>query len=141
MKVLVDTNVLMDVLAARDPFHRAAAGVWLMAEEGHVEAVVSAVSFTTIFYLARRQFDRARAVAAVVKVRDVFKVAAVDDDVINRAIASGMPDFEDAVQAFSGVKSAVTHVVTRDETGFAGGPLPVLSPEQLLQLLGRSTPT
>jgi hypothetical protein len=66
----------------------------------------------------------------------VFGVATVDADVVGLALASGMRDFEDALQAFAGVRAGATHVVSRDAEGFRDAPLPVLTPEQLLSKLG-----
>jgi predicted nucleic acid-binding protein len=50
MKVFIDTNVLFDVLAKREPFFADSAAIWTLAETGKVEGLVSAVSFTNIFY-------------------------------------------------------------------------------------------
>lgn len=132
MKPLVDINVLMDVLARREPFHLAAAGVWALVETGTVEAFVSAASFPTVYYLGRRMFDRQRALESVKTVARVFRVATVDAQVIADALNSGLSDFEDAVQVHSGLRAGATHVVSRDQHGFAGGPLPVLTPDAFL---------
>lgn len=132
MKPLVDINVLMDVLARRAPFHAAAAGVWALAESGKVEALVPAASLPTVYYLGRRLFDRQRAREAVQRVVDVFTVVPVDARTIADALNSGLPDFEDAVQVFSGIHAGATHVISRDQRGFAGSPLIALTPEQFL---------
>jgi hypothetical protein len=104
-------------------------------ESGKVAGCVSAVSFATLYYLARRLHGHARAHAACETVQRVFAVASVDADVVKAALSRGMQDFEDALQAFSGVRAGETHVVTRDADGFRGGPLPVLTPEQSLSQL------
>lgn len=132
---LVDTNVLIDVLAERSPFEKPAAEIWALVEAGKLRAVVSAVSFATIFYYARKLQGRDQALAACERIRRVFDVVAVDAEVIDLALASGMHDFEDALQAFSGVRGGATHVVSRDATGFRDGPLPVLTPEQFVAVL------
>lgn len=136
MKALIDINVLMDVLAERPPFHAAAADVWTVMECGRAAGCVAAVSCTTIYYLARRLYGRERALEAVRKVSAVFEVAGVDGAVVGQAIASGMRDIEDAVQAFAGLGAGASHVVSRDAPGFADGPLPVLTPEQFIEAIG-----
>jgi hypothetical protein len=70
------------------------------------------------------------------KVTEVFEIVPVDGVIIGQALASGMRDFEDAVQAFAGRGSGATHVVSRDATGLVDGPLPVLTPEQFLAAVG-----
>ena len=54
MKVFIDTNVILDVLGKRIPFYNDAAAIWNLAEEQQIEAIVSAVSFTNIFYILRK---------------------------------------------------------------------------------------
>ena len=138
MKALIDINILMDVLAEREPFHAAAAAVWTLVESGRAAGCVASVSCTTIYYLARRLHGSDRAAAAVRKVTEVFEIAPVDGGIVERALDSGMRDFEDAVQAFAGGGCGATHVISRDATGFVGGPLPVLTPEQFLAAVGAS---
>src|SRR3972149_10498982 len=101
MKVFYDTNVLLDVLMAREPFFRDSAKVWTLAELGRVEGHLSAVSFLNIFYLMQRKRGRTAAAGAVRRMFEIFKAVACDSLIINQAIDSDLPDFEDAVQYFS----------------------------------------
>jgi predicted nucleic acid-binding protein len=50
----IDTNVLLDVLARRQPFYAAASRIWTLAERGSVRAFVSAISFNNIYYITRK---------------------------------------------------------------------------------------
>lgn len=135
MRVLIDTNVLLDVLEGRSPFLGPSTAVWALAEDKQFEGVVSSISFATLFYLGCRRFGWSMAMAGIQKVHQVFEVAGVDGNVITEAINSGLPDFEDAIQAFSGLHAGATHVVTRDMKGFSNGPLPVLTPDQFVALV------
>jgi predicted nucleic acid-binding protein len=132
MRVLVDTNILLDHLEGRAPFFTEAAVIWALAEHKRFEPFVSAISFTTLFYLGRKSMGYATAMAGIQKVHQVFSVAEVNVDVIGQAISSGFADFEDAVQAFSGRRTGCTHVITRDTTGFRTGPLVVLTPAEFI---------
>ena len=123
---------MLDVLTVRAPFAARAAEVWVLVETKAVRGLVSAVSLSTIFYYARKSEGRDKAFAACKRIHDVFEIATVDAQVVGQALASGMHDFEDALQAFSGAAAGATHVVSRDATGFRGGPLPVLTPEQFI---------
>ena len=131
MRVLIDSDVILDVLAEREPFHSDSAVVWALVEAERAEGVVSALTFSNVFYIARKAFGAQTALAGVRKVADVFDIATVDDAVVKDAIASGLPDFEDALQAFAGQRAGATHVVTRDAHGFVGAPLIVIAPAQL----------
>ena len=133
MRTFIDTNVLRDVLAARDPFYDDSAIVWSLAEEGRIEGQVSAVSFKDLFYLLRKWGDTDSAREAVVLVRDAFTPVACDALVINQAIDSGLADFEDAVQYFSAIHAEADCIVTRNPDDFpAESVVPVLRPDEFL---------
>jgi predicted nucleic acid-binding protein len=132
VKVFLDTNVLLDLIARREPFVAEAARIWALAETRRIEGLVSALSFTTIYYIARRTRSRADASAAVRLLRDVFTPVACDAPVIDRAIAGGFDDFEDAIQYFSALAAGADCVVTRNPDHFPDSPTPVLVPKEFL---------
>ena len=98
MRIFVDTKLLLDVLARREPFYAAAARVWTLAETGACEALVSAISFNNVFYIVRKARDSAAARRALVLLRDVFASIDPDQCILNQAIDSDIPDLEDAIQ-------------------------------------------
>ncbi len=132
MRVFVDTNVALDVLAARAPFVQDSARVWALSETGRVQGFVSALSFTTIYYITRRVQSRERARAAVRILREVFTPALCDAGVIGRAVESDFEDFEDAVQYFSAQAADADVLVTRDTDHYPGGGLTVMTPSAFL---------
>jgi predicted nucleic acid-binding protein len=135
IKVLVDLNVLLDVLAAREPFLGAAASVWAAVETQLVEGLVAAHSLTTLHYLLARHTSRKQSRAAMEDLLRVFSVASVDEEVIRSALDLGWGDFEDGVQMAAAYLAGADYLVTRDPKDFSGGPVPVLQPEAFLALL------
>jgi predicted nucleic acid-binding protein len=138
VRVLVDTNVLLDVLAKRVPFLASSAAVWALAETNQIEAVVCALTFSNLYYIARKSNGHGPAMDAVRAVARDFRIAPVDDQIIAQAVGSTMPDFEDAIQLFSGIRAGVSHIITRDSQGFSSGSLPTLSPAELVARVSRS---
>jgi predicted nucleic acid-binding protein len=132
VRILVDTNVLLDVLAHREPFYAAAAAIWSLAERGEVRAVVSAISFNNVYYIVRRAEGRAKAEKAMRLIRDVFESVPPDGQIINQAIDAGMDDFEDAVQFHSAIRAKTVYLVTRNPNHFPKSELPILTPEEFL---------
>lgn len=132
MKVFLDTNVVLDVIARREPFAIPAARIWALAETRRIEGLVSALSFSTIYYITRRVRSRGDASAAVRLMRDIFTVITCDAAVISRAIDADLHDFEDAIQHFSAVAAGADCVVTRNTDHFPDSGAPVLSPEAFL---------
>jgi predicted nucleic acid-binding protein len=101
MRIFVDTNLLLDVLAKREPFYAAAARVWTMAKTGACEALVSGITLNTVFYIVRKARDPAAARRALVLLRDVFASVAPDQRILSQAMDSDIPGFEHAVQLHS----------------------------------------
>lgn len=134
MKVFVDTNVLLDVIAAREPFLADSARVWALAESKRIDGLVSALSFTTVFYIVRRVKSRATAQAALKAMHDLFTVAACDESVIQRALSSDFGDFEDAVQYHCATLAGAEFLVTRDVSHFSKATIPVLAPADVVAL-------
>lgn len=126
--MLFDLNVILDVLARRQPHYPDAARVWGYVESGHMEGLLAAHSVTTLFYLLHRHLGLSQAKTALHDVLRVFRVAAVDQAVIQAALILDWNDFEDAVQATAAAASEAVYLITRDETDFAGGPVPVVHP-------------
>ena len=133
MKPFVDTNILLDVLGERQPFYARSAAIWDLAERGHVDGLVAAISFTNVFYIMRKWGNTDTAREAVVLVRDAFTTTPCTAQVIEQAIDSELRDFEDAVQYFSALHADADCIITRNPGDFPRRPvIPVLSPEEFL---------
>ena len=132
MRVFLDTNVLLDVLAAREPHFEAAARVWTLAEEGRLEGLVSPLSFSNIYYIASKSAGRAQARRMLRSLQGVFRVATCDDQIVRQAVDAEWDDFEDAVQYFSAVHAKADCLVSRNADHFADSEIPVLSPAEFL---------
>ena len=132
MRVFLDTNVVLDLLLGREPFADDAARIWTLSEEGKVVGLVSAVSFTTIYYMTRQRQPHQRAIAALKVLRDVFNPVACDATILNRAIDSDFKDFEDAVQHFSALAAGAEVIVTRNPSDFAAAEILVMAPAEFL---------
>jgi predicted nucleic acid-binding protein len=134
-KVLVDTNVALDYIADRKPFASDGELIFNEADAGSVEVWISALSFTTIYYILRPINGRNVALQALRKFRTVVRTAPVDAICMDRALASDFHDLEDAVQYEAAMDAGLEMIITRDPRGFRNAQLPVMSPEQFLKAL------
>ena len=135
MRVLLDANVVLDVLAARQPFFPMAAQVWAAVEGGRIDGLLAAHTVTTLHYLLRKHSDVPRTATALADLLRVFEVAPVDGGVLQSALAIPGPDFEDAVQIAAAIAAGATHLVTRNPADFRACPIPVLQPAELIALI------
>lgn len=135
MDVFIDTNVLIDVLAKRDPFYGSSAQVWSLAENGSIHGLISAISFNNIYYVVRKLRNRKTAERMMILMRDAFDVTALDKQILGQAIDAGFKDFEDAIQYMSALHAGVDCLVSRNPKDFPRKDLPVVSPEEFIASL------
>ena len=136
MTVLFDTNVLLDLLLDRRPFSDLAADLLSRADRGEIRGFACETSFTTIFYLASKAAGLSDARPQVQALLSILGVAPVTRTVLASALDGPLDDFEDAVIAESARRIDAQVILTRDEKGFRGSPVPVHSPTSLLAILG-----
>jgi predicted nucleic acid-binding protein len=130
--VLCDINFILDIFLERGPFYAPAARIFAMIEAKHLKGYLCANSFPTLFYILAKELKRDKAMKVLEKVRIVFRVAAVDEKVIDLSLASDFKDFEDAVQCYSAVNAKVDCLITRNKRDYATDILPILTPEEFL---------
>ena len=132
MNVFVDTNVLLDVLALREPHYPAASQIWTLCETGRMTGHISAISFNNIFYIVRKFSGRKTAQRALSLLRDVFQPVALDSQILNQSISAGLADFEDAIQYHSALRANVECLVTRNVGHFPKSTIPLMTPVEFL---------
>jgi predicted nucleic acid-binding protein len=128
-RILLDTNVVLDVLLDRQPHVEGSVAVWAAVESNSSEGLLSAHAVTTIHYLIRKELGATKAKRTCAAILRVFRVAAVDAAVVDDALRLSMSDFEDAVTAAAARLAGCDYIVTRDPKGFRGSPVRPLTPE------------
>ncbi len=137
-RILVDTNVVLDVLLDRQPYAEASGSVWAAVETGVSEGRLSAHAVTTLHYLVRKELGNIKARHMISTILRVYGVARVDAAVIQEALQLSAPDFEDAVTAAAARLADCDFIVTRDPKWFRGSPVRALTPEAVMPLLVKS---
>ncbi|MCC6374923.1 MAG: PIN domain-containing protein [Moraxellaceae bacterium] len=135
MKVLFDTNVILDLLLNRQPYVDAAALLVAKVERGQLEGYMGATTVTTLFYLTAKTVGTEAAKAQISMLLQLFKVALVDETVLKDALKVGFSDFEDAVLYQSAKNANIDTIVTRNIKDFKLAQLPVYAPDELLAVL------
>ena len=132
MRILVDTNVVLDVLLDRRPFAAAAARVFALVEESRIEGFLCATTVTTVDYLLGQALAPGEARAALQRLLDLFEIAPVNRPVLEQALRSSISDFEDAVLEQSARLVSAEVIATRNLTDFEKSSITVFDPSQLL---------
>lgn len=132
MKVLIDTNVILDFYCRRQDFYNNAATIFDKACCGEIELWVSPISFVNFFYITRKSFTVAERYDIMRGLLEVCHIANADKQVLLNALSVDVPDFEDMVQLHSAVLASVDCIVTRNVKDFTSASIPVLTPADFL---------
>ena len=138
MRILLDTNVVLDFLLDREPFADAASAVWEAGRKGRIEIYVSALTPVNVFYIARKLKGALEARRVIEGILAECQIALIDSGVLQDALALPLTDFEDAVQHASATGGQLDALVTRDPKDYAKATLPIFSPHALLIQLATS---
>ncbi|MCA9560882.1 MAG: PIN domain-containing protein [Myxococcales bacterium] len=135
MRVLFDTNVVLDLLLAREPHASVAAQLISRVESGELPGLLGATTITTIHYLIGKAAGREAASRHIGTLLDLFEVAPVTRTQLRAALDAGFGDYEDAVLHAAAVDAGATAIVTRNARDFGRATLPVYAPTDLAKLL------
>ena len=139
MKVLLDTCVVVDFLQKRAPFADDALRIFRSMAMEQFSGFITAKAATDIFYLSHRNNhsnEESRALLQkLLELVALLDTAAID---VQRALYSGISDYEDAVMAETGKRTGMDCLVTRNTKHYRNSPLPVYEPQDFLHLLEES---
>lgn len=136
IKVLLDTNILLDVLADRAPFAQEAATVFKLCETRQITGVIYALSIPNIVYIMRRELDREQIAGVLQKLTAIFEVADMKADDLKKAAVSAIPDFEDALQSACAQRIKAQYIVTRNLKDFVNSKVMAIKPSELIERMG-----
>ena len=117
MKILLDTNIVLDLLLAREPFVEWAKEIFILVENAELEGYLCANSVTTLHYLVGREKNKEEADEIVSELLSLFEVTSVDKRVLLDATTNNGIDYEDSVIYNSAFHSSIDIIVTRDKRG------------------------
>jgi len=133
MSIFIDTNVLLDVMLCRNDFYPDSRTVFDIVETNDINAFVSAVSMTTVFYILRKFKQNINDVYSLMDdLSALFTIAPVTENTIINAMALRWKDFEDAVQFMSAQGVNAKYIITRNKSDFETFEIPCLSPSEYI---------
>ena|SRR5438270_11591908 len=133
-RVFLDSDIILDLLLAREPFFPAATRLFLLIQEGEIQGCVSPLIFSNLFYILRKNRSAPAAVTALRKLKLLTHILPVDDRAIDLALASSFTDFEDAIQYYTALSNEVDAIVTRNKQDYKTAKIPILTAEECIEL-------
>lgn len=136
MKLLIDTNVVLDVLLKREPFCETAVNVLNLAKRNDVQEFISASAITDIYYISCRQLKNKGQVRGMLKnLLTIVSVAGVTEQEISDALGLEWNDFEDSVQYSVALLQEMDGIITRNPADYKASEIQVWLPEQALSVI------
>ncbi len=138
MKVLIDTNIILDVLCKREGLYNNSASVMRYCEINRITGVISALTVPNIVYIMQKELDAQKTKETVEKLALIFTVADLKGIDITRALSMNFKDFEDALQSACALRVKADYIVTRNIKDFANSRVEAITPEELLEIIRRA---
>ena len=132
-RVFVDTDVVLDLLTKREPFFQSAILLFNLAEQKEIDAYISPVSISNLYYILRKISGNAAAVSAINTLRLILGIAPIDQRMVDIALASGFDDIEDALQYYTAVENNMEVVITRNVKDYKKRDIQVMTCDEYLE--------
>jgi len=132
-KLLIDTNVIIDLLAKRDKFYIDSLKLFSLADRNEVELYVSTLSIANSYYLLNDVMKLKNVRSIIRKFKVLVNSYPLNNKIIELALNDkNFKDFEDGIQYYTALEANCKVIVTRNTKDFKKSSLPVLRPNEYL---------
>jgi predicted nucleic acid-binding protein len=125
--IFVDTNVIIDLLAKREPFYKEAQNLFTLSDKQQVQLFISSLTFANAYYSIVRHHKEVDAKKYLSKFKVLVTILSLTDKAIELALASDFKDFEDGLQYFVAMDNEADVIITRNKKDYANSKIPVMT--------------
>lgn len=135
-KLLIDTNIVIDLLSRREPFYDEAAALFSLADKKRINLSISSLTIANTGYVLLRQMSSDQSKSVLRKLRLIVKVLPLDDKIVGLALNDEtFSDFEDGLQYFTAIENSQDLIITRNLKDFKNSKLPVMTARQFIETM------
>lgn len=132
-KIFIDTNIILDLLAKRKPFHLDSLQLFSLADKGRVELIVSTLSIVNSHYILNDIMKLKDSKSIIGRFKVLVTSIDLSDKIVELALNdSSFNDFEDGIQFFTAQESQSESIITRNTKGFKKSTIPIFTPKEYL---------
>jgi predicted nucleic acid-binding protein len=135
VKILLDTNIVLDYALVRQPFYDLADRIFARIEQKQIIGYVSASTVSDLYYIIRKPRGKEWTLKFLQQLSDLCQIATINSETVKKALDNHYKDFEDDLQYYVAVYNNLDALVTRNCSDFPANALSILTPEQLLAKL------
>lgn len=133
MKILIDTNVILDVLCSREKFLEDSSKIWKLCEVKKLDGYVSALSIPNIVYILRKELTPEKTQQIIDQLFIVFNIIDLKAEDLKEAAAMKPSDYEDALQMICASRIKADFIITRNIKDFMESKITAIKPSELLE--------
>lgn len=134
MKVLLDTNIIIDAVTGREPWNKEAEQIFILSANRFIDSYITSSSVTDIYYLIRKHLhDIGEAKKVMGKIFSLFTIAEVTSVDCIDALQLDIKDYEDAVVANCASRNDIEYIITRNVKDFMNSSVKAIQPKVFLQ--------
>ncbi|MBK9552831.1 MAG: PIN domain-containing protein [Saprospiraceae bacterium] len=135
-RLLIDTNIVMDLLSKREKFYDEAAALFSRADKKELVLTITSLTFANTNYILTKLKSAKEAREILRKFKVLVELLNLDDKVTELALSDdSFPDFEDGLQYYSAIENQIDVIITRNKKDFKNSKIPVLSTKEFLALI------
>ena len=132
-RLFLDANIILDLLAERNPFYEDAAKIATLADLGEIKIVVSPISFATVNYFLTKFENSKIALEKLRKFKVISEICQINELIVEKSLNSDFTDFEDALQYFSALEANCQFIITRNGKDFKNSLILVMTAKEYLK--------
>lgn len=132
-RLLIDTNIVIDLLSKRHEFYDEAADLFSRADRKELELTISSLTFANTNYILTKLKSLKEAREILRKFKVLVELLTLDDKITELALSDdNFPDFEDGLQYYSALENQIDIIITRNKKDFKNSKIPVLTAKEFL---------
>ena len=135
MRILLDTNIILDIALGRLPHLADSADVFRKIDNESIYGFVTATTITDIYYVAKREKGHQTTIDFISNLIEIVDIIGIDKEIVIASLISDFADFEDAIQSVSSRLNGIDYIITRNHKDFIKSEISAVSPKELLALL------
>jgi len=135
MRILLDTNIILDIALGRVPHLADSADVFRKIDNESIYGFVTATTITDIYYVAKREKGHQTTIDFISNLIEIVDIIGIDKEIVIASLISDFADFEDAIQSVSSRLNGIDYIITRNHKDFIKSEISAVSPKELLALL------
>ncbi len=134
-KILVDTNIVIDLLAKRKEFYEEAAELFSRSDKKELNLAISSLTFANANYILSKLKSGKEAREILRKFKVLVEILDLNDKITSLALSDeDFPDFEDGLQYYSAMENRLEIIITRNKKDFKNSKIPVLTAKEFLAI-------